>query len=67
MRIFVTGATGFLGTVIVQQLIASGYQVLGLTRSERGAELLKSLGLKHTLAIWMTCRVFSVELRRPTA
>ncbi|WP_227317479.1 SDR family oxidoreductase [Cedecea davisae] len=44
MRIFVTGATGFLGTVIVQQLIASGYQVLGLTRSERGADLLKSLG-----------------------
>ncbi|AIR03446.1 NAD-dependent dehydratase [Cedecea neteri] len=46
MRIFVTGATGFLGSAIVQQLLAAGHQVLGLTRSERGATALESWGAK---------------------
>jgi len=44
MRIFVTGATGFLGSAIVHQLLTSGYQVLGLTRSEEGAKRLLAWG-----------------------
>ncbi len=51
MRVFLTGATGFIGSRILPRLLAQGHEVIGMTRSEAGAQALAAAGARPHLAV----------------
>src|SRR5512139_1741097 len=56
LKIFVTGATGVMGKVLVPQLLAAGHTVTALSRSPRNEELLNRLGAQP-----ITIDLFAVD------
>ena len=62
-RVFVTGATGYLGNPIARRLLRAGHQVLGLTRSREGARRLADAGIQPVHGDLADADTFLSELK----
>jgi nucleoside-diphosphate-sugar epimerase len=69
MRVFVTGASGAIGTRLVPQLIDAGHEVIGTHNSQTSAELLRTLGAKPVMLDLLDARAVREAVReaRPDA
>jgi hypothetical protein len=66
-RIFITGGSGYIGSVITELAISDGYSVVGLSRSEKNDEKLRSLGAvpvsRSFHPLYQTCKAHFNECR----
>jgi len=56
MRVLIAGASGAIGRPLVAQLVAAGHTVVGMTRSDRGAQALRALGAAPVVADARGCQ-----------
>jgi len=66
-KIFIIGASGFVGGILSRHFVAEGHQVMGLARSDRAASALKAAGIEAVRCVSMpTWPPRSLRRKRPT-
>ena len=65
MRVLIAGASGAIGRPLVAQLVAAGHTVVGMTRSDRGAQALRALGAAPVVADARGCQANCVTFFTP--
>src|SRR5215831_4318836 len=64
MKIFIAGATGAIGHPLISRLVAAGYDVIGMTSSERGLQTLREAGVEGVVANALDAQAVQVAMNK---